>query len=78
MLPLHDLVDHPLNLIGLGSMRTQSLRFVILWVQVSKITGYNKDVVFLVVPDKSEFSWCISLMIGTCTLGRIVIHVEGE
>ena len=30
VLPLCDLVDHPLNLIGLGGMRTRPLSFVIL------------------------------------------------
>ena len=72
MLPLHDLIDHPLNLIGLGGTRTHPLGFVILRVQVSEIAGYDEDVVFLVVPDESEFSRCIPLMIGTCTLGWIV------
>ena len=72
VLPLCDLVDHPLNLVGLGGMRTHPLGFVILRVQVNEITGYDKDVVFLVVPDESEFSWHIPIMIGTCTLGRII------
>ena len=35
------------------------------------IAGYD-DVVFLIVPDKSEFSRCMPLVIGTCMLGRIV------
>ena len=65
-------VDHPLNLIGLDGMRTRPLGFVILHLQVNEITGYNEDVVFLVVPDESEFFWCIPLVIGTCTLGRII------
>ena len=39
MLPLRDLVDHPLNLIGLGGMRTRPLGFVILQVQVNEIAG---------------------------------------
>ena len=39
LLPLHDLFDHPLNLIGLGGMRTGPLSFVILQVQVNEITG---------------------------------------
>ena len=30
ILPLHELVDHPLNLIGLGGTRTHPLSFVIL------------------------------------------------
>ena len=72
VLPLHDLVNHPLNLIGLDGTRTHPLSFVILQVQVNEITGYDKDVVFLVVPNESEFSQFIPLMTGTCTLGRIV------
>ena len=72
VLPLEDLMDYPLNLIGLGGMRTRPLGFVTLQVQVSEIAGYNEDVIFLVVPDESEFSRHMPLMIGTCTLGRIV------
>ena len=70
VLPLGDLVDYPLNLIGVGGTRTRPLGFVIL--QVSEIAGYDEDVVFLVVPDESEFSRHVSLVIGMCTLGRIV------
>ena len=72
VLPLHDLVNHPLNLVGLGGTRTHPLDFVILRVQVNDIAGYDEDVVFLVVPDESEFSQCICIMIGTCMLGRII------
>ena len=72
MLLLHDLVDHLLNLVGLGGMRTCPLGFVILQVQVSEIAGYDEDVVFLVVPDESEFSRCVPVVTGTCILGWIV------
>ena len=72
VLPLHDLVNHPLNLVGLGGTRTHPLGFVILRVQVNEITGYDEDVVFLVVPDESEFSCHVPIVIGTCTLGRII------
>ena len=71
ILPLGDLRDYPLNLIGLGGTRTRPLGFVISQVKVSEIAGYDKDV-FLVVPDESEFSRCVPLLIGTCMLGRIV------
>ena len=64
-------MDYPLNLIGLGGTRTRPLGFVISQVKVSEIAGYDKDV-FLVVPDESEFSRCVPLLIGTCMLGRIV------
>ena len=72
VLPLHDLVNHPLNLVGLGRTRTCPLGFVILRVQVNKITSYNEDMVFLMAPDESEFSRCVPIVIGTCMLGRII------
>ena len=79
VLLLHDLVDHPLNLVGLGGMRTCPLGFVILRVQVNEIAGYNEDVVFLMVPDELEFSQCVPIVTGTCTLGRIInVIKEGE
>ena len=72
VLLLEDLVDHPLNLVGLGGMRTSPTGFVILWVQVMEIAGYDKDVVFLVIPDELEFSRCMPLVLGMCTLCGIV------
>ena len=79
MLPLRDLVDHPLNLVGLGGTRTHLLGFVISRVQVKEITGYDEDMVFLVVPDESEFAWCVPIVVRTCTVGRIVnVIKEGE
>ena len=72
VLPLEDLVDYPLNLVGLGGKHTSLLGFVILHMQVWEITGYDEDVVFLVVPDESEFGWRVPLVTGTCTIGRII------
>ena len=68
MLPLHDLIDKPLNLVGLGGTRTHLLSFMILRVQVKEIAGYDKDVVFLVVPDELEIAWCICkvLILAKC------------
>ena len=51
VLPLEDLVDYPVNLVGLGGRCTSPLGFVIMCVQVWGITGYDEDTVFLVVPD---------------------------
>ena len=72
VLLLEDLVDHPLNLVGLGGKHTSPLSFVILHMQVWEIMGYDKDIVFLVVPDKSEFGWGVPLVIVTCMIGRII------
>ena len=72
VLLLKDLVDYPLKLVGLGGKRTSQLGFVILHMQVWEITRYDEDVVFLVVPDESEFGWRVPLVVGTCTIGRII------
>ena len=71
VLPLVDLVDHLLNLVGLGVKCTSRLMFIILCMQVREIVGYDKDVVFLMVPNKSEFDHRVPLVIGTCMIGRI-------
>ena len=72
VLPLVDLVDHPLNLVELGGKCTSLLGFIILCMEVREIAGYDKDVVFLVVPDESEFGCRVPLVIGICTIGRII------
>ena len=72
VLPLEDLMDYPLNLVGLGGKRTSPLRFVILRIQVWGIAGYDEDAVFLVVPDESDFGWRVPLVVGTCTIGRMI------
>ena len=76
VLPLGDLVDYPLILVGLGRKHTSLLSFVILRVQVREIAGYDEDVVFLVVPDESEFGQMVPLVIGTCTIGRIISVIQ--
>ena len=47
VLLLEDLVDYPLNLVGLGGKHTSPLSFVVLHMQVQEIVGYDKDIVFL-------------------------------
>ena len=76
VLPLEDLVDHPLNLVGLGGKCTRPLGFVILCMQVWEITGYDKDIVFLMVPNESEFGQRVPLVIGTCTIGWIINVIQ--
>ena len=51
---------------------TSPLRFIILHVQVWEIAGYDEDVVFLVVPDESEFGHRVPLVIGTYMIGWII------
>ena len=64
VLPLDELVDYPLNLVGLGRKWTSPLSFVILSVQVGGIMCYDEDIMFLVVPDESEFGCRVPLVIA--------------
>ena len=41
-------------------------------MQVREITGYDEDVVFIMVPDESKFSQRVPLVIGTCTIDQII------
>ena len=65
VLPLEDLVNCPLHLMGLGGNRMQPLGFVILRVQAKEIVRYDEDVIFLIVPNGSEFSKRVPLVIDT-------------
>ena len=79
VLPLEDLVDYPLNLVGLGRKHTSPLRFVTLHMQVWEITGYDEDVVFLMVPSELDFRQRVPLVIGTCMIGMIInVILESE
>ena len=78
VLSLEDLVNHLLNLVGLGGKCTSPLGFIILCMQVREIAGYDKDVLFLVVPDESEFSHRVPLVIGTCKIGWVINIEENE
>ena len=46
--------------------------FMIMRLQVKEVAGYDEDVVFLVIPNQSTFSSQVPLVLGTCTLGRII------
>ena len=41
-------------------------------LQVREVAGYDEDVVFLVVPDGSNFGKRVPIVIGTCTLARVI------
>ena len=72
-------MDHPLHLVGLGGIQTCPLGFAILQAQINEITGYDEDVVFLIVPEESDFAGWVPIVIGTCMLGCIVnVIKEGK
>ena len=43
---------------------------MIVRLQVKEVTGYDEDIIFLVVPDESTFGKRVPIVIGTCTLAQ--------
>ena len=41
--------------IGLGRAYTRPLGYVVIWVQVDRVQGYDKDQIVLVIPDLYNF-----------------------
>ena len=50
---------------GLGNAYMRLLGYVIIWVQVDGIQGYDEDPKALVIPDLSNFVAHIPVILGT-------------
>ena len=70
--PITDLISARVACVGLGNAYTQPLGYVIVWVQVGGVQGYDEDQITLVVPDESKFSEQIPVILGTHTISHVV------
>ena len=57
---------------GLGNTYTRPLGYIIIWVQVDRVQGYDKDQIALVIPDLSNFAAQIPVILETPTISHIV------
>ena len=57
---------------GLGNTYMRPLGYVIIWVQVEKVQGYDEDQIALVIPDLSNFAAQIPVISGTPTISCII------
>ena len=48
------------------------LGYVIIWVQVDGVQGYDKEQIALVIPDLSNFVARIPVILGTPTISHII------
>ena len=55
--------------IGLGNTYTRLLGYVVIWVQVEGVWGYDEDQIALVIPDFSNFATRVCIILGTPTIG---------
>ena len=57
---------------GLGNAYTRPLGYVIIWVQVDRVWGYDEDQITLIILDFSNFTVRVPIILGTPTIGRVV------
>ena len=61
--PITDLISARVICIGLGNTYTGPLGYVIVWVQVDGVQGYDEHQIALVIPDKSKFAEQIPILL---------------
>ena len=63
--PITDLLGANITCMGLGNAFTRPLGYVIIWVQVDGVQGYDEDQIALVFPDLSNFVARVPVILGT-------------
>ena len=66
-----DLMGSKVACVGLGNAYTRLLGYVVVWVQVEGVWGYDEDQIALIIPDHSNFATRIPIILGTPTIGRV-------
>ena len=67
-----DLLGAKVTCVGLGNAYTRPLGYVIIWVQVGRVQGYDKDQIALVILDLSNFATRIPVILGIPTISHII------
>ena len=67
-----DLMGSKVTCIGLGKAYTRPLGYVIIWVQVDGVQGYDEDQIALIILDFSNFAMRVPIILGTPTIGQVV------
>ena len=60
-----DLVGSKVACMGLGNAYTRPLSYIVIWVQVDGVRGYDKDKIALVILDLSNFVAQVPVILGT-------------
>ena len=54
--PITNLMGSKVTCMGLGNAYMRPLGYVMIWVQVDQVQGYDEDHIALVIPDLSIFA----------------------
>ena len=74
--PITNLMGSKVTCVGLGNADTRPLGYVMIWVQVDGVQGYNKDQIALVIPDFSSIVAQIPVIMGMPTIGWVINVVK--
>ena len=66
--PITYLLVAKVSCVGFSNAYTRPLGYIIIWVQVDRVQGYDKDQIALVIPDLSNFVTWIPVILGTSTI----------
>ena len=58
--------------VGLGNAYTRPLGYVLIWVQVDRVQGYDEDQIAIVILDLSNFVALVLVILGTPTISQVV------
>ena len=70
--PITNLLGAKVTCMGLGNAYTRPLGYIIIWVQVDGVQGYDEDQIALVIPDFSNFAAQIPVILGTPTISQVI------
>ena len=70
--PITDLMGSKGACMELGNAYTRPLGYVVIWVQVDGVQGYNEDQIALVILDFSNFATRVPIILGMPTIGHVV------
>ena len=71
--PITNLMGSKVTCIGLGNAYTRPLGYVVIWVQVDGVQGYDEDQIALIILDFSNFATRVPIILRTPTIGRVVL-----
>ena len=73
---LSDLVGRWVACVGLGNALTQPMGYVVIWVQVDGVQGYDEDPIALVIPDLSDCAAWVPMILGIPMLSHVVNMIK--
>ena len=70
--PITDLMGSKVTCIGLGNAYTRPLGYVVIWVQVDGVWGYDEDQIALIIPDFSNFATRVPIILELPPLAELL------